>query len=331
MPGRERATWGRWAACAVALAGCAALADEERPAWRGTTVLVGGQVAPPPFVNGSYPQLTDVVGLSAAWRFRDALSVRAHLFARKLLVYTLAPTEARGVELSDLFLEAAWWGWTEPRTGVRGEAELRLGLPTSSEAAYNHRYLDVGPWLALSRRFPVLAGLSVSYGARFVWHAGGLRVDPAAAPWSTPLTPLLRGFAEFASDDETPRYDWAWPGTLWDERFTVRHGAAVRLLSGQRWCFTTAFLFEHAGVAPLGDASQYSGSTQLQTPGWQFRVRTTFLLAAGFTPVPPLTLQLALATPAVTGPSGAFQSPLFNVNSWISLSLRLNVEALLEG
>lgn len=74
------------------------------------------------------------------------------------------------VYLGDLGLETGVAGWKIPVVGIHVSGNLRLTAPTSKVSQARTMVLTVGPALALSRKFPVLNGLSIAYAGRYTYR-----------------------------------------------------------------------------------------------------------------------------------------------------------------
>lgn len=162
-----------WVVCLWASVSMAQEASAPPP-WSGSSVSTRVQAALPDtgVQKGKMTHelnAVQLVELAPEWRFTEAFALRGHLF----IVWSAVSDQysAKASPFSDLSLDAVWSGWTEARTGLHVEGSARLTLPTSTRSQAVARYFDGGGMVALSRAFPVLSGLDVSYAARVVGHA----------------------------------------------------------------------------------------------------------------------------------------------------------------
>jgi hypothetical protein len=100
----------------------------------------------------------------------DQFFARARLALEQEFTDVDAPTGNHEVMLSDLGVEAGVAGVTIPVVGIHVGGNVRFTFPTSKASQARTMVMTVGPALSLSRKFPLLSGLTVAYAGRYTYR-----------------------------------------------------------------------------------------------------------------------------------------------------------------
>jgi hypothetical protein len=345
-PGTQRAATTLWARLAILLTllvslfanaqSAAAISqpglDDENetskgPAWRGSSLTYGLNASATTFSQAAEPFYNATVGhrlgLLPEWHFNKAFLVRARFFLAQEFTKADETTYKNEVEPSDLMLEGAYTGWTESHTGLRLSGDVRIALPTSKQSQFASRVFTLGPSVALSRNFNVLAGLSLSYSARFTY-----RFNRFATGQYKDAT-----ITSACADREDADCNFVFSNQRANTMFDILHGASVNLNITDKWSVTGIFLMQRGWIAPLAAApSEFSSSTQLTTTGPRTRDLTTFLLAVNYQAFKAVGFSLGSYTlsPQLTTDS-QYYFPLFNRNTSLYLEASFDVEAAVSS
>lgn len=137
--------------------------------YRGTSVSYGHSLSVYNYTS-STTAWVQRIGLMPEWHFNDMFAVRGRLFIVQELTPSDSTTHLHEVELWDLWLDGVWSGWKEKVTGIKVGADVRVTLPTSLQSQAASRLFTLGPSVNVSKHFDVLAGLTLSYSARFTYR-----------------------------------------------------------------------------------------------------------------------------------------------------------------
>lgn len=113
------------------------------------------------------PYYAHQLSLRPEWHFSDPVFLRARVNLTQELTNSDSTLYKNEYVLSDTTLELVWTGWTEKRTGVRVNGNLRVLAPTSKASRGQSLVTSVAPGLTLVRPFSVLGGLIVGYTGRY--------------------------------------------------------------------------------------------------------------------------------------------------------------------
>jgi hypothetical protein len=259
----------------------AADAARKRRAWRGSMLSAAGSLSVLSTDPGALRDLTWTFVAIAEWHFGELFFARARM---SLIARTVADPGETGLRTSDLYLYGGWSGFTEPHTGLKLSGDLLITLPTSFGSQLTGLMFSVGPRLALSRSFPVLAGLTVGYGARVRFYAqryvssvgGGGAGDPPAGTLASDIN----------LDDGFDRYSG--PGNPF---WYVSHGPFVSFRPHETVSIDAALVLDHGwSYAPV---SQFG--TGQQSPSAPLDLQR-LLLQVSWQPLSPLRVVTSLFT-----------------------------------
>ncbi len=157
------------------------VAEEESPAtpppWAGSMLLyrnAGSALSAAPGSDLSYnPYYEMSLTAMPTWRAHRYLSVGAQISVSREFTDSDWTTKRGEYVWSDLTLRFASSSfYTIPVVGIALSADLPLAFPTSRISRARTTNLALSPGISLSRRFDVLAGLTLRYGLRgaYWWH-----------------------------------------------------------------------------------------------------------------------------------------------------------------
>lgn len=151
-------------------------AHAESPPWAGSSVSLRNVVSAYELDKSNSQTWNPYYGLgltiSPRWRFGDVAYVSGALSMSREITQSDATTREGEIWLGDVSLTGGTSGLTLPVIGSRVGASLTAVFPSSKPSQSDTLQLGLRPALSLSHRFPVLAGLSVSYSGslRFNMH-----------------------------------------------------------------------------------------------------------------------------------------------------------------
>jgi hypothetical protein len=296
--------------------------------WRGTSVSYSqnlGVMTLAPWAEPHFnPTWSHRLGLFPQWHFGQGFSLRGRLFLSQEFTDSDTTTYRHEVELSDLWVDAAWSGWTEQRTGLHLGADVRVTLPTSKPSLAQTRLFTLGPSLNLSRRFDVLSGLTLIYTGRFTWRFNRLATRQNQGP-TIPACGDVRALEclDFLNTGvRNPQAD-------------VLHGPIVSFAPHPLVDVSATLLFQRAWLPALAGVpdSIALGSTQL-SPGTDVATRdlVVFSLSVSWQAFKTLGFSLGAWTFSnQLGEDGRYQFPLFNRNTTLFLDATFDVEGAVSS
>lgn len=164
------------AVVAIVVSGASsALAKEELKSqnpWRDTSIDYGHvfsatslSKSAEPTYNPYYAQQLVITPVWHLWD--DYLVAKVRLAMEQEFTDSDDTTYKNQVMFSDMQVDLGTSGVTEGITGIKISGGVRFYLPTSMSARATTMYLAVGPGLTLSRKIPILEGLTIGYSGRF--------------------------------------------------------------------------------------------------------------------------------------------------------------------
>jgi len=322
------------AATVLLLSTGSAFAKEElksKNPWRDTEIgyehavnaLAFDKAAEPTYA----PYYAHRLSLAPYWHVSDYLYFRAKLELEQELTQTVnTDTKYRNeVVLSDLQLDAASKGITEPFTGIKLGGGLRFSFPTSKQSQAATMRFSIGPGINLSRKFPLLEGLTIGYGGRanFFNHK---YTQPV------PSSSSNRTCTDF--DDSNCTNATSMDGVARNAWMSIAHGPtiAIELLPGLT--FDLAYTFLYGFPYALSKAEVDVGTGKVEIPVKEdvqnVRFADWFTLSLGYTPLDYLGVALNVSTLAgALTPDSKYRTPFFSRATQVSLSLSLSIDPLI--
>ncbi|MBK7860466.1 MAG: hypothetical protein IPJ65_18010 [Archangiaceae bacterium] len=256
--------------------------------------------------------------LAPEYHFSDYLFTRGRVFISQELTDSDTAMSAHEVEVSDVFLDVGTRGFTEKFTGLRLSGDVRFVLPTSKLSQVRTQWLTVGPSLSLSRRFPVLSGLTLGYAARgtvrFNEYTGGHKKTATLAPCIDSQAAL-----ECAEDRATGGRNGF---------FDLAHGPIVSFQPIETVSIDALMTWQRVWLYPVS-APPAGVEVSLQNPGPSVRDLTRFVLSVNWQFSEPVGVALtALTVGEQLNSFGRYQFPLFNRNTVFYLDATVDIEAV---
>jgi hypothetical protein len=326
----------------AALASSVVTTEKPLPFFHGSTISYGhsvsvGTVSP---IDTQYqPSWSHTVTLRPEVHFwNERLFARGLMFISQELTNTYSTTTDRPheVTLSDAYLDLGTPGYTEEKiTGLNIGGSVRFVLPTSKLSQYRTQWLTVGPGVALTRKFNLLAGLSLSYGVRGTFHfnqytSAQVKQNPTQT-CTDPLDPTTCQSAPLpACNPQEPGCFGSENGGKLNAFFDISHGPSLSFspietvsidmtyLMTRGWLYTptpltvdNAVLDQQAADAPkVRDAARFVLSVS-----WQFSKYVGVALTA-------LTITSQL------GADGRYHFTPFNRDTNFYLDASVDIEAV---
>lgn len=139
--------------------------------WRGSTLTYEHVATTLSFKKDAEltynPYYAHSLQVAPRYYLSDEIYLNAGFAVEQELTNSDWTTDDRQFMWSDLSLGVGYTGWTEKNTGLRFAGSVRLGLPVSLVSQAQTQLLVVSPAVRVSRRFDVMSGLDVAWGARW--------------------------------------------------------------------------------------------------------------------------------------------------------------------
>jgi hypothetical protein len=298
----------------------------DRPAWRGTSVNYSHNLgvmtlapAAEPFYNPTWSQR---LGLFPEWHFGDLITLRGRFFLSQEFTESDSTRYRNEVELSDVWLDTVWSGFTEKNSRIHLGADLRVTLPTSKVSQAQTRILTLGPSLNVSRRFDVLSGLTLIYTGRFTWRANRFATRQNEGPKSCGDTRALE-CADFILNSGVRNV-----------QFDLLHGPVVSFAPHPKVDVSASFLMQRGWLPALAAApAELAGSTELAAgTGVATRDLMIFSLSVSYQAFKAVGFSLGAWTFSnQLGEDGRYQFPLFNRNTTLYLDATFDLEGAVSS
>lgn len=313
------------AAQAVPTIGAGSDGKNDRAAYRGTSVSYGHQLSAYNYTEETV-SWSHRVGLMPEYHFGKQAFVRARLYLSQEFTLSDSTNTRHEVELSDLWLDGVWGGWTEKNTGLRLAGDLRATFPTSKGSQAASRLFTLGPSANLSRHFNVLAGLTFIYSGRFTWrfnqfttrqNAGGRIVNCAGLNVPELCIDTATGARNVQAD--------------------VIHGPTISFSPHERLNVSATFLMQHGWLSPLSATPpELAGIEIPDTVNTASVVNTrdftAFSFGVTYTPWDVVSFTLgAFSFQTQRDTEGNLVFPLFNRSTVVSLDATFDIEAAISS
>ena len=258
------------------------------------------------------PYYVHTLTLQPQWHVGEYLAFRAKLAIEQELSDADDTTYKNEVMLSDLNLEAVTPGVTEPFTGVRLGGGLRFVFPTSKVAQATTMRLAISPAISLSRKFPLLEGLVLGYGARFNFAFHQYTTAQQDAP----------GIASCSVDDIRCGTNLG-RRNAWGQ---LMHGPNLSLSPLSGLGVDLSFFFVNSFLYGLSDGGQYlNDEKDVNVRRAQFFTGSVSYEALDF-----LTVALSFATMyGELALDGTYQTPFFNRYTQLSVGFSISIDPLI--
>ena len=308
------------AAAIVLFGGSSVLAQEVAQSaspWRDSEIDYDHFFSANALSKSAEPTYNPIYGhrliLYPQWHIGDYFVLRARLLIEQELTNADDTTMLHEIVLNDLFIDAATPGVMEPTTGIEFSGGVRFYLPTSKLSQANNMNVAIGPGLGVSRRFPLLAGLTISYSARFNFGIYGSRTRQLSSPSIPSCTP-----DDLNCGTNAGMMNW-WGQLIHGPRLVF--APIPKLTIDVGYLFINSYLYSVTGGYYPGDEN-----------GTDVRYSQWFTASVGYEVLDFLTVNLGVSTFSGTlGLNGQYQTPFINRNTQISLGLALAIDPLVEA
>jgi hypothetical protein len=251
------------------------------------------------------------------YHFSDLIFAHGYVTFFQEFTQSDTTTYQHEIEVSDTRLELDTTGYTESHTGLNLSGGIRFTVPTSKLSQFKTTILGIGPGLSLSRKFDLLSGLTLSYGAR--WTGRFARSQTMQA-----------GVARYQSCRSTDCLDTGSRNSPWD----ITHGPSIEFKPHERLSLSFYALFVHAKLYDLAPAQvEFNGAQGLNQPDFGWRNAALSVLALDYQLFKPVTLELGsfTLTPELIGKDGQYVFPLFNRYTTLYLEASFDIEAMVSS
>lgn len=310
---------------AVPTIGSGSAGKNARSPYFGSAVSYGHQLSAYNYTEETV-SWSHRVGLMPEFHFGKHASVRARLYLSQEFTLSDSTNTRHEVELSDLWLDGVWGGYTEKITGLRIGGDLRATFPTSRGSQAASRLFTLGPSANLSRHFNVLGGLTLIYSGRFTWrfnqfttrqNAGGRIVNCAGLNAPELCIDTATGVRNVQAD--------------------VIHGPTISFSPHARLNISATFLMQHGWLSPLSaPPPELAGVVIPDTVNTASPVNTrdftAFSFGVTYTPWDVVSFTLgAFSFQTQRDTEGALVFPLFNRSTVVSLDATFDIEAAVSS
>ncbi len=317
--------------CTVATnAGAEELGGPKNP-WRGSSISyehITSAISLDRSHDLTYnPLYAHSLGLSPQWHFAELFVASLSLSMEQELTRADDTNRAYDVVFSDLMLRFSPEKslYTEENTGIRLGAGLGLQFPTSKASQAQTLMVGVTPSVNLSKRFDLLKGFTVRYGATLGlnWH----RYTTAQRD-----APTIMGCAR-SSSECAPYMNTGYRNTA----SSISHGPSLSLVPFDDLTLSVSYSLRRAELYDLGDADLSDrngnkiGLVEFgKDPG--ARYSQSFRVEAGYKVLDALSLALGLATSyGDLAPDSSYRFPFLNRYSNLYLSATIDADAVLSS
>jgi hypothetical protein len=250
----------------------------------------------------------------------DLFFARGLMFISQEFTQSDTTSSLHEVEFSDAWIDLGYSGWTEPNTGITVKGDVRFTLPASKLSQLKTQVMNIGPGVSLARKFPVLSGLTVSYGVRSTGH---INLYQGPRTWDSTLPNCDLRDESCASNRYTGGRN---------AFFDLSHGPAVSFAPIETVSIDSVFLMTRAWLYPVAPTpTALQGSNQLgpqEVGAPAVKDLTRFMLSVSWQFTKPVGVSLtALTISPQLGDDGRYIFPLFNRYTTLYLDFSLDVEA----
>ena len=266
--------------------------------------------------------------LQPVWRFHDYVGLRLRLDVEQEL--TDADETVRRYEWmwSDLNVEVnAGKGYTEKVTGININGNLRLGLPVSKISRARTMFLALSPSLTISRKFPVLKGLTIAYSGRFTYQ------------FHQSTTAQYDGTSLSCGDPDSAECERFTNTGIRNAQTVLVHGPSIRLDILDNLSFSVSYSLRRSGLYELDDYEVYDSASGIHLGTLSSgendidaRYGQAFSAELAWAPIDMVGLALGFITVySDLRQNGSYQTPLFNQFTNIYLNLSLDIDSVVQA
>ena len=266
--------------------------------------------------------------LQPMWRFHDYVGLRLRLDVEQELTDSDETVRRYEWMWSDLNVEVnAGKGYTEKVTGININGNLRLGLPVSKISRARTMFLALSPSLTISRKFPVLKGLTIAYSGRFTYQ------------FHQSTTAQYDGTSLSCGDPDSAECERFTNTGIRNAQTVLVHGPSIRLDILDNLSFSVSYSLRRSGLYDLDDYEVYDSASGIHlgtlTSGENdidARYGQAFSAELAWAPIDMVGLALGFITVySDLRQNGSYQTPLFNQFTNIYLNLSLDIDSVVQA
>ncbi len=265
--------------------------------------------------------------LQPMWRFHDYVGLRLRLDVEQELTNSDETAKRYEWMWSDLNVEVnAGKGYTEKVTGININGDLRLGIPVSKFSRARTMVLALSPGLTISRKFPVLGGLTVAYSGRFSYQ------------FHQSTTAQYDGTSISCGDPDSAECERFTNTGIRNAQTVLVHGPSIRLDILDNLSFTVSYLLRRSGLYDLDDHEVYDSGSGIHLGTLasgendiKARYGQAFSAEIAWEPIEMVGLALGfISVYSDLRQNGSYQTPLFNQFTNIYLNLALDIDSVVQ-
>lgn len=265
--------------------------------------------------------------LQPVWRFHDYVGLRLRLDVEQELTNSDETVKRYEWMWSDLNVEVnAGKGYTEKVTGININGGLRLGLPVSKISRARTMVLALSPSLTISRKFPVLSGLTIAYSGRFTYQ------------FHQSTTAQYDGTSLSCGDPDSAECERFTNTGIRNAQTVLVHGPSISLDILDNLSFTVSYQLRRSGLYDLDDYDVYDsgsgillGTLSSGENDIEARYGQAFSAELAWEPIEMVGLALGFVSAySDLRQNGSHQTPLFNQFTNIYLNLSLDIDSVVQ-
>lgn len=305
----------------------AAPAEGEKVPWRGSTLIyeqLASALSLDEQADPTYnPYYVQSLSIRPEWHFGDQLFTRLRFDLEQELTNSDETDFKNQIVYSDLIFDVGATGWTDPWAGIKAAGTIRMVAPISKASHAQTMRFAFGPGASLSRKFPVLEGITIRYGGRFNFRFHDFTTTQYDAPVIACGSPDSEACGRVVHTGKR--------NVSWD----VTQGPGLAFSPLEKLTLDLDFQFRRAALYPLTDAAVETsvGSVPL-LPGEldaATRYSTWATVDLSYDVLDELSISIGASTlSGQPSTDGERRSPFFNRDTTLYLDLGLNVEALIS-
>lgn len=292
--------------------------------WRGSAVSYGHATTAISLRRDAEPLYNPIwyhqLSLRPEWHFGSQLFLRARIDLAQEFTASDVTTRRNEVEWSDLSLDVGATGWEDPFAKVKFAGTLRLIGGLSRNSAAETKIMSVGPGVSVSRKFPVLSGITVRYDARYTQRFHRFTTRQNAGP-SISAACFDPGAIECSVLSQEP---------VRNIRADLSHGPSLSFSPLEKVSLSAQFQMFRGWLYRL-PPSELDAQVANPLPDNATRDLWGFNLGVNYQVLPELDVGIASNTYAAQlSPDSTRRSPFFNRFTTVGLDVTLDVESLVS-
>lgn len=292
--------------------------------WRGSEVSYGHVASALSLRRDAEPLYNPIwyhqLSIRPEWHFGSQLFLRARFDLAQEFTLSDVTTHRNQLEWSDLSLDIGATGWEDPFAKVKFAGTLRLIGGLSRNSASETKVMSIGPGISVSRKLPVLKGLTVRYDARYTqrFHRFTTRQNAGATISAACFDP---GAIECAVLSQEP---------VRNIRADISHGPSLRFSPMDKVSLSAQFQMFRGWLYRL-PPSALDAQVSNPLPDTAVRDLWGFNVGVNYQVLPELDVEIGSNTFALQlAPDSTRRSPFFNRFTTVGLDVTLDVESLVS-